>query len=80
MPRSKDARKICWRPEGLVTIRIDGETGKRADVDTRKSLFEVFRVENAPKEKALARSNSSSSGGVVVNAPETEEEIVEDIF
>ncbi len=68
------------QPEGLVTIRIDGETGKWADVDTRKSLFEVFRIENAPEEKALARSNSSSPGGVVVNAPETEEEIVEDIF
>ena len=68
------------QPEGLVTIRIDGETGKRADVDTRRSLFEVFRVENAPKDKSLARSNSSSPGGVVVNAPETEEEIVEDIF
>ena len=68
------------QPEGLVTIRIDGETGKRADVDTRKSLFEVFRVENAPKEKSLARSKSTSPGGVVVNAPETEEEIVEDIF
>jgi len=71
---------LLEQPEGLVTIRIDAETGKRADVDTRKSLFEVFRVENAPKEKALARSGGSDSTGVVVNAPETEEEIVEDIF
>ena len=68
------------QPEGLVTIRIDYETGKRADLESRRSLFEVFRVENAPKEKALAKSNSNDSGGIMINAPETEDEIVEDIF
>ncbi|MDH3631578.1 MAG: penicillin-binding protein 1A [Gammaproteobacteria bacterium] len=68
------------QPEGLVTIRIDYETGKRADLESRRSLFEVFRVENAPKEKTLAKSNSNDSGGIILNAPETEDEIVEDIF
>ena len=68
------------QPEGLVTIRIDYETGQRADLESRRSLFEVFRVENAPKEKALAKSNSNDSGGIMINAPETEDEIVEDIF
>lgn len=67
------------QPEGLVTIRIDAETGKRADLDTRKSLFEIFREENAPRE-AIAKSTTNDSSGVVVNAPETEDEIVEDIF
>ncbi len=68
------------QPDGLLTIRIDFETGKRADQDTRKSLFEVFRVENAPKERALAKSNSNNSSGLIINLPETEDEIVEDIF
>ena len=68
------------QPEGLVTIRIDYETGKRAGLDSRRSLFEVFRVENAPKEKALAKSNSNDSSGIMINAPETEDDIVEDIF
>ncbi len=68
------------QPEGLVTIRIDYETGKRADLESRRSLFEVFRVENAPKEKTLAKSNSNDSNGIMINAPETEDEIVEDIF
>jgi penicillin-binding protein 1A len=68
------------QPEGLVTIRIDYETGKRADLESRRSLFEVFRVENAPKEKTLAKSNSNDSSGIMINAPETEDEIVEDIF
>jgi len=68
------------QPEGLVTIRIDYETGKRADLESRRSLFEVFRVENAPKEKTLAKSNSNDSSGIMINAPETEDDIVEDIF
>jgi penicillin-binding protein 1A len=67
------------QPGGLVTIRIDSETGDRADLDTRNSLFEIFREENAPRE-LVVRSTSSDSTGVVVNTPDTEEEIVEDIF
>lgn len=68
------------QPEGLVTIRIDAETGKRADQDTVKSIFEVFRIENAPKELLVVKSTSVNSNGVVINLPESEEEIVEDIF
>jgi penicillin-binding protein 1A len=68
------------QPEGLVTIRIDAETGKRADSSTTKSLFELFREENAPRQKAVVKSNSGGSDGIVVNVPETEDEIVEDIF
>ena len=67
------------QPQGLVTVRIDAESGERADRDSRNSLFEVFRVENAPRE-LVVKSTTSDSTGVVVNAPESEEEIVEDIF
>jgi len=68
------------QPEGLVTIRIDAETGKRADGNTTKSLFELFREENAPRQKAVVRSNSTTTDGIILIAPETEAEIVEDIF
>ena len=68
------------QPDGLVTIRIDAETGKRADLGTRNSLFELFRVENAPGEVTVVRSTTNDSGNVIINLPETEEEIVEDIF
>ncbi len=69
------------QPAGLVTIRIDAETGKRAGLDTGKSLFEVFREENAPAELAVVETSISDDGAsVVISAPETEEEIVEDIF
>jgi len=68
------------QPAGLVTIRIDAETGKRADANTSKSLFELFREENAPRQKAVVKSNSGSTDGTIVIVPETEDEIVEDIF
>jgi len=68
------------QPEGLVTIRIDAETGKRADFNTRNSLFELFRVENAPREVTVVKSTTNDSGGAIINVPETEDEIVEDIF
>ncbi|MGB5328442.1 MAG: PBP1A family penicillin-binding protein, partial [Gammaproteobacteria bacterium] len=68
------------QPEGLVTIRIDAETGKRADLSTRNSLFEHFRVENAPREVTVVKSTTNGSGGITIKIPETEDEIVEDIF
>jgi len=68
------------QPEGLVTIRIDAETGKPADINSSNSLFELFRVENAPRQKEVVKSTSGGSGGAIVNVPETEDEIVEDIF
>ena len=69
------------QPDGLVTIRIDAETGKRADLETRKSLFEIFREEYAPAELESANSTTTDgTTGIIVNVPETEDEIVEDIF
>ena len=69
------------QPAGLVTVRIDAATGKRADLDSQNSLFEIFREENAPREIAVVNtSTTDGSSGVVVSVPETEDEIVEDIF
>ena len=68
------------QPAGLVTIRIDAESGKRAGLDTARSLFEVFREENAPRELAVVETSTGSNGGLVIDVPQTEEEIVEDIF
>lgn len=70
------------QPEGLVTVRIDADTGKRARLDSVNSRFEIFRTENAPAEKRVASStgNGEELGGVIENTAETEEEIVEDIF
>jgi penicillin-binding protein 1A len=68
------------QPEGLVTIRVDAETGEAADINSSNSLFELFRVENAPRQKEVVKSTSGGSGGAIINVPETEDEIVEDIF
>lgn len=46
-------------PTGMVTVRIDPKTGKRASVDQADAIFEVFRSENAPRElSSEAASNS----------------------
>ncbi len=68
------------QPEGLVTVRIDSITGKRAGQDTVNSRFEIFRVENAPIEKIVSRSTDGSIDQIQSESQNTEEEIVEDIF
>jgi penicillin-binding protein 1A len=37
------------RPEGLVNVRIDPETGQLAHASNPDAIFEVFRLEQAPK-------------------------------
>ncbi|WP_390619137.1 penicillin-binding protein 1A [Maricurvus nonylphenolicus] len=36
------------QPDGLITVRIDPETGLRARPDNPDAIFEIFRTENAP--------------------------------
>ena len=47
------------QPPGLVTVRIDPETGLLAGADLPDAMFETFRVENVPERNA-----PMSSGGV----------------
>ncbi len=44
-------------PPGMVTVRIDPNTGQRASVDQQDAIFEVFRPENAPKERVAPGEN-----------------------
>ncbi len=46
-------------PEGLVTVRIDPQTGLLASSGQRDAIFETFMVENAPQ----ASSGSVQPGG-----------------
>ncbi len=69
------------QPEGMVTVRIDAETGKRAMPSTANSRFEIFRKENAPAEPQVIKSGQGGEIEIVTDSGlETEEEIVEDIF
>lgn len=47
-------------PHGMVNVRIDPVTGKRASVDQNDAIFEAFRVENAPTEIAPSHSRVST--------------------
>ncbi len=40
---------IMERPEGLVNVRIDPENGQLAHASNPNAIFEVFRLEHAPK-------------------------------
>ena len=44
--------KPLEQPRGLVTVRIDPETGLLAGANNPDAIFETFRVENVPKRKA----------------------------
>ncbi|MGH8531512.1 MAG: penicillin-binding transpeptidase domain-containing protein, partial [Gammaproteobacteria bacterium] len=41
---------IAPEPPGLVTVRIDRDTGLLTDAGNPRAMFEVFRADNAPSE------------------------------
>jgi len=49
------------QPEGLVTVRIDSETGKVTGPDNPKAIFEHFRAGNVPERESPAESDSGRS-------------------
>ncbi|NIR28554.1 MAG: penicillin-binding protein 1A [Gammaproteobacteria bacterium] len=49
------------QPEGLVTVRIDPETGALASAGDPDAIFETFRVDHVPRRLAEAPAQSSSS-------------------
>ena len=51
------------RPDGLVSVRIDPETGNRAYPGQENAIFETFRVENVPKQMEEAPTSNFNYGG-----------------
>jgi penicillin-binding protein 1A len=51
------------QPPGLVTVRIDPDTGLLAGANYPKAIFETFRVENLPKRRAELSSPSFATPG-----------------
>jgi len=49
------------RPEGLVNVKINAETGELASASDKNVVFEIFRAELAPKEED-AESLPSNTG------------------
>jgi penicillin-binding protein 1A len=49
-------------PAGMVTVRIDPETGDYAGPQADKGVFEIFRAENAPERKPSGTVSGGNSG------------------
>lgn len=78
-------QRIPERPAGLVTVRIDPQTGLLAGANNPKVMFETFRVENIPKQQveSVPRQSVTRSGTVSRPAPAStpgEDGIPEELF
>lgn len=52
--------KVKKQPTGVVTIKIDPETGQRARADDPDAIFEYFRMELAPKHTLSEEASDSN--------------------
>lgn len=66
------------RPSGLVTVRIDPETGLLANAGSANGLFETFREEYAPQRMAEENQDVDLSGGS--STGDSGEEVPEQLF
>jgi penicillin-binding protein 1A len=41
------------QPEGMITVRIDPQTGLSASADSKDGMFETFRADQVPKRSTL---------------------------
>ena len=51
-------------PAGMVTVRIDPETGEYAGPGTNNAVFEIFRSENAPEPPANGDEGNGDDDGL----------------
>lgn len=58
--------KPLMQPDGIVSIRIDAQTGLLASTSTDDGLFEFFRSENVPTEEA----DTVTDGDIYLGSPE----------
>jgi penicillin-binding protein 1A len=54
--------KQLQRPKGLVTVKINAETGELATDQDRDAIFEIFRSENAPGIGSAINETPVNSG------------------
>jgi penicillin-binding protein 1A len=50
------------RPEGIVSVLIDPETGKRAAPGQNNAIFELFRIENTPAANTNNQEENRDTG------------------
>ncbi len=49
------------QPEGIVTVRVDSDTGERATENSRRTYFEIFKEGTEPKEYTAGSMNSAGA-------------------
>ncbi|VAX12105.1 Multimodular transpeptidase-transglycosylase [hydrothermal vent metagenome] len=49
------------QPQGIVSVRIDPETGELADANQADAIFEYFRSENVPKRQTDESTGNSAT-------------------
>ncbi|WP_165857656.1 penicillin-binding protein 1A [Marinobacter sp. JSM 1782161] len=54
------------RPNGIVTVKIDPETGERAAPGNTNAVFELFREENVPEQQASETIRNDANGDTVL--------------
>lgn len=57
------------RPPGMVSVRIDPETGLLADANLKGAIFETFRSEYVPKRSSENDSSTNTAGGQTTQKP-----------
>ena len=68
------------QPEGLVSVRIDPDTGKLAPTGFEGAVFETFRAEYAPKGELAAAVTSGEQAKSPTGASEEAAEVTEELF
>ena len=58
------------QPDGIVTARIDPETGLLAAPGQKDAIFEYFREENIPEQAAVPSAIAEESAGPGAAVPE----------
>jgi penicillin-binding protein 1A len=53
------------RPEGLVNVKINAETGELANAEDTNVVFEMFRAEFAPEAVAAQKLPSGTNKNVI---------------
>ncbi len=63
------------QPEGIVTVRINPETGLRAGPDDKSAIFEIFRADNIPEASVSTSTNNKNGAGDITNTSTLPEDI-----
>ncbi len=61
---------IMERPKGLINVRIDPATGQLAGANNPEAIFEVFRLEQAPKSTTVTRQPDSIQYDTTRSSPD----------